>query len=218
MLPSWFVWFAVLTRLVGGSRYAWGVVKGIARPNPATWFLWGLTSMIAFVAQIQHGFTSQSFVLLALGITPLVVFAIAIVKQDFRRYLNQFTLICFAIAILGIILWRLTSQPAIAIGFSIIADIFATLPTLHKAYKDPSSEYPLPYLVSMASMAITLLTIQQWIFTTYMFPLYMLAINLVLFCFAQFPIRNQVERSRTNLSLSFTRLAKILELRGQTDL
>ncbi len=202
MLPGWFVWFAVLIRLTSGSRYAWGVLKNIARPNPATWFLWGLTPMINFFAQTQHGFTSQSVVLLALGVTPFIVCAIAIAKQGIWRYLDRFTLICVAIALIGIVLWRLTSQPALAVYFSIIADIFATLPTIHKAYNDPSSEYPLPYLLSMVSMGITLLTIRQWIFTTYAFPVYMLLINILLFSFAQFPIKRLLRKSRIVLSRS----------------
>jgi hypothetical protein len=201
MLPSWFVWFVVVIRLIGGGRYAWGVVQKKARPNPATWFLWGITPIITLLAQLQDGFNSQSIVLLALGITPLIVCGIAITKCGIRQYLTPLTLSCAAIAVLGIVLWRTTSQPSLAVIFSIIADIFATLPTLHKAYNDPSSEYPLPYMLSVVSMFITLLTITTWSFTTYAFPLYMLMVNVVLFSFAQFPIRQLVSPIISLLSL-----------------
>jgi hypothetical protein len=198
MLPVGFVLLSVIIRLVSGGKYAWGIVQGRARPNPITWFLWGLTAMIAFFAQLQQGFTGQSFVLLALGITPLTVCVIALMKHGIQRYLTSFTLSCASIALVGIILWRITAQPSIAIVFSIIADIFASLPTLRKSYEDPSSEYPLPYLLSMVSMLITLLTIRSWAFVTYAFPLYMFGINLVLFSFAALPLQ---EMARIHLSI-----------------
>ena len=48
------------------------------------------------------------------------------------------------IVVAGIVLWQLTANPVLAVLFCIIADLFASLPTLVKACVDPSSEYPLP--------------------------------------------------------------------------
>ncbi|HET8670214.1 MAG TPA: hypothetical protein VFM05_06165 [Candidatus Saccharimonadales bacterium] len=194
MLPAWFVVFSVFIRIFSGGRYAWGVLRGKARPNPITWFLWGLTPMIALGAQLQEqGFGSQAIVLFALGLSPLVICSLTIATQGLRQHLDAFTLTCGGIAGIGIVLWQITDQPTIAIAFGILADIFATLPTLQKAYKDPSSEYAFPYLLSMVSMAIALLTIDKWVFAVYAFPLYMLCINVALFSFAQFPLRSMLQ-------------------------
>lgn len=192
MLPGSFVLLSVLIRLVSGGRYAWGIVRGKARPDPVTWLLWAVTPLIAFIAQLQQGLTIQSAVLLALFISPAVICVLAIAKQGFWRYLTPFTLCCAAVALAGIVLWRITDQPAVAIAFAILADIFATLPTLRKSYLDPSSEYALPYLLSAFSMIVTLLTIRDWSFVVYAFPLYMLAVNLVLAAFAHFPLRRSL--------------------------
>ncbi|HEU5186888.1 MAG TPA: hypothetical protein VFT87_00105 [Candidatus Saccharimonadales bacterium] len=194
MLPGWFVLVSVGIRLISGGRYAWAVTKGRARPNPITWLLWGLTALIALAAQLQNGFSTESVVLLALAASPLLIFGISVAKQGIKHHLTPFTIVCGSLALLGIILWQLTAQPTVAIWFSIAADICATLPTLQKAYKDPSSEYAPPYLLSMGSMALTLLTIQTWTFTNYAFPLYILCINVALFVFAQFPLRALVQK------------------------
>lgn len=199
MLPGWVVIFSVLIRLISGGRYAWGVLNGKARPNPVTWFLWGLTPLIACAAQWHSGLTAQSVVLLALGISPLAVACIAVTKQGFRQHVTPFTVGCGLIALIGIVLWRVTTQPELAIICSILADIFATLPTLQKAYHDPASEYPLPYLLSMISMILTLLTIQAWQFTAYAFPLYMLGINLSLFIFARFQLKKLFNRRQKKI-------------------
>lgn len=192
MLPGWFALFSIAIRLVGGTQYAWGVLVGKARPNPITWFLWGLTPLIAFFAQLQNGLSTQAGVLLALATTPLIISAIALIKYRSREHFTPFSITCGGLALLGIVLWQITDIPELAIVFSIVADIFATLPTLQKAYHDPASEYAWPYMLSMISMVIALLAIREWSFLVYAFPLYMLCINMACFSFAAFPLKQWV--------------------------
>ena len=189
MLPAWFTVFSIAIRLFGGAQYAWGTVVGKAHPNPITWFLWGLTPLIAFFAQLQYGLTPQAWVLLALATSPLVVSALAVIKHSSREHFTLFSITCGVLALLGIVLWQATSIPELAVLCSIIADVFATLPTLQKAYRNPASEYALPYMMSVISMGITLLTIREWAFLIYAFPLYMMFVNVALFAFATFPFR-----------------------------
>ncbi len=196
MIPEWFTVVSVCIRLYSGGQYAWGVLNGKARPNPITWFLWGLTPLITFVAGLQYGWRPQSIVLLALAASPLVVCVTALVKHNPREHFTRFSITCGILALAGILLWQITSLPELAIIFSILADIFATLPTLHKAYRDPSSEYALPYFLSVVSMAITLLTIRQWLFAVYAFPLYMFAINVLLWTFVVVPFRKLLAPKR----------------------
>ena len=193
MLPEWCLGIAIILRLVSGGRYTWGVIIGKARPNPVTWFLWGSTAMVACAAQVDEGVGAQALVTFALGLGPLVVALVATVRGHLRAHLTPFTLICAAITIGGVFLWQITSNATYAILFSILADIAASLPTLRKSYHDPSSEYPLPYFLSMCSMIITLLTITTWNFESYAFPLYMLIINTLLF---SIPLRKKLFHAR----------------------
>ena len=199
MLPAWFTVFSIAIRLIGGAQYAWGVVVGKARPNPITWFLWGLTPLIAFFAQLQNGLNAQALVLLALATSPLIISALAVIKYGVREHFTPFSIVCGVLALVGIVLWQVTSIPELAIVFSIVADIFATLPTLQKAYRNPASEYAWPYMMSVISMAITLLTIRDWIFLVYAFPLYMMLVNVALFAVATFPIRKWLHPRRGKL-------------------
>ena len=84
-----------------------------------------------------------------------------------------------------------------------------------KSYRDPSTEYALPYLLSAGSMVITLLTIRDWSFTVYAFPMYMLAVNIVLAIFAQFPLQqlwqqlqNQLQRRMCPQTIAAARASK----------
>jgi len=181
MLPIEFISLAIILRLASGAQYTWSVIVGKSRPNPITWFFWGITALITFFAQLSEGLGAFSLISLALAIGPLTVSVIATLKGHLRAHLNRFNFICMTITIIGIILWRLTDNADIAIVFSIIADATISLPTLTKGFKDPKSEYVIPYFLSASSMIITLFTIQSWTFTAFGFPLYMLLINLTLF-------------------------------------
>jgi hypothetical protein len=151
--------------------------------------------MVAFVAQLKGGAGPEAVVTFVLGATPLVVCALAAAKGRAESGSKGLTIGCAAITIFGIVLWQLTANPVLAVLFCIVADLFASVPTLVKAYLDPSSEYPFPYLMSAAAMVVTLLTVESWNFTIYGFPLYMLFVNAAIFSIASFPVASVVRRS-----------------------
>jgi hypothetical protein len=194
-LPAWCVAIAIVVRLAGGGQYAVAVLRGRARPNIVTWFLWGLTPMIAVAAQVGASPGPEVAVTFVLGLGPLVVSAIAFCKDRSATRLTPFTLGCAAASCAGIVLWRLTAMPVLAIASCIVADLLATLPTLRKAYGAPESEYAPPYLHSVLAMLITLGTVDSGGFTAYGFPLYMLLINVTLFTFAAFPLARILRRT-----------------------
>ena len=117
-----------------------------------------------------------------------MVAGVTLLRDRTASRLTPLTATCAAIAVAGIILWQITKNPVLAIIFCIIADAFATVPTLAKTYRDRSSEYATPYYLSVISMLITLYAVETWSFTTYGFPLYMLIINVILFSFAALPL------------------------------
>jgi hypothetical protein len=187
-LPAWCAAFAIAIRLGGGAQYAAAVARRKACPNLVTWFLWGLTPMIAVAAQYGDRPGPEVAVTFVLGLGPLVVTAVGFCTDRSASKLTPFTLSCAAASLVGILLWQITAVPALAIAFCIVADLLATLPTLQKAYRDPDSEYAPPYLLSVLAMLITVGTVAHGDFIAYGFPLYMLVVNVTLFAFAALPL------------------------------
>lgn len=181
MLPGWIVLCAALLRLVSGGTYAWAVIQKRARPNPITWFFWALTPTIVFFAQLFEGVGWGLTITFALGFGPLVVFLLSLRHNWQRSHFTPSTITCGILAGLGVILWLTTSNPLHAIIFSILADIFGSIPTIIKIWRDPRSEFLPAYAISMFSVALTILTINQWVFAQYAFPFYILVINLIIF-------------------------------------
>jgi len=198
MLPIWFVYIAVAMRLIGGVAYLKATLSGRAKPNLVTWFLWAVTPLIVFIAELTAGVGLVAIPTLALSLSPLMVFLAGVYKNSREFKLTGFNLVCAIVAILGIILWITTSQPEVAIAAMIVADLSSGLPTVRKSWQDPASELPLTYLLSASSMIITLLTVTDWTFAAVAFPIYIATINTAIFLIASFrPKKKRTKRGRS---------------------
>lgn len=87
---------------------------------------------------------------------------------------------CLLIAILGIVLWRLTNNPMLALIFSLIADFTGMIPALIKTYKFPETEVWYFYALDTVAAAFTIAAISLWTPKEYIYPLYILGINLIM--------------------------------------
>ena len=196
MLVSGFIAVAILLRLTGGGVYLISTLRGKAKPNIVSWSLWGLTALIAFAAQICKGGGLEALVTLAIAVGPLAVTAAAVLKKGAQNLiLTRLDVCCLSLAIVGIILWISTKDPLLALLMSIVADIFANIPTLVKSYLSPHTESAAAYSLSVISMIVTLLTVRQWNVMSWAFPLYILAINLTLVTLILLPMRLRYQRS-----------------------
>jgi hypothetical protein len=189
VLDAHFVFVAIFLWLAGGAGYVLAVIQGRASPNLVTWLLWGVTPLIAFTAQLRAGVGVQAWMTFALSLAPLAIVAAALAKGGGRWTLTRFDVTCGALALTGLICWQATQNPLLALIFSITADLFAGLPTVLKAHRAPHTEIALPYLISLISMAITLLTITDWVFAQYAFPAYVFGINVVVLAAIKRPRR-----------------------------
>lgn len=180
MLPDSFLIAVIALRLLGGFAYLRATIRGRAHPELLSWFLWAMTPMIAFFAERSAGVGVVAYVTLALGVSPLLVFLSALVKRTGIVKLDGFNVLCVLFSVIGIILWRTTSNPEVAIALAIAADIASAVPTIRKIIKSPETEYPPSYALSALGMVVALLTIKEWEFAAYAFPLYILSINTLI--------------------------------------
>jgi hypothetical protein len=180
MLPSDFIIVAIVLRLAGGAKYLLSTLRGKAQPNIVSWSLWSLTALIAFASQISSkGVGAEALVTLAIGIGPLAVVVAGLVKGAHKlSVLTRLDVLCLVLALVGVILWIKTSDLLLALLMSIVADIISSIPTVAKSYRAPKSESASAYSLTIVSMVVTLLTLQQWGVMNWAFPLYILAINL----------------------------------------
>ncbi len=182
----------VAALLIGWGTYCYlrDMHSSDTRPNLVTWFLWSLTPMIAFAAQIQAKVGPAALLTLMVGLCPLAVFVAGLRKGDFRP--TYFDLLCGSASLAALGLWLLTGSGTLAVGLSILADGLAATPTLVKAYREPQSESPFLFLLFAISAALTLLTIDAWNLEAAGFSVYIFVLYVILFALVKTDFRNKL--------------------------
>jgi len=177
MIPEYFAVIGAVIASVGGFYYLVETIRGKTKPNRVTWLLWGLFPMIIFVAQRAQGVEGLSWASFAAGLTPFLILLASFINKEAYWKTEPRDYYLMGAAIAGIVLWAATDNPNLAIVFSLVADIFAGLPTFIKAYRFPETESAVAYAISTFGFGLSILAIQTYTFETYAFVIYLFAMN-----------------------------------------
>lgn len=188
MINEKFIIFGAFLSFLGGLSYLADTIKGKAKPNKVSWFIWALAPMIAFFASVDQGVGLYSLMTFMAGFNPLLIFIASFVNKKATWKITKFDLFCGGVAIFGLVLWQLTDNANLAIMLSILADGVAAIPTIVKSYKFPETENYKGFMMSGIAAAITLLAIDTWSFEYYAFSLYIFLICWLLFVLIRFRV------------------------------
>jgi hypothetical protein len=165
-----------LIQFFGGSMfYVRDTLKGKSKPNRMTFLIWSVGPLIGVVAGIAAGAAWWALLpVLVGGLGPLAILLSSFVNPNAYWKLGILDYTCGALAILALIFWRTTSDPAVAIAFSIAADALASLPTIIKSWRFPETETGFTYFVAFCNVGLGLLlapthSFVQIGFLTYLF-------------------------------------------------
>jgi hypothetical protein len=176
---NWNIVGAILI-FFGAGQYLLQTLKGEAQPNRVSWLIWTIAPLIAFFSEIKQGVGLQSLLTFMVGFMPLLILLASFVNKKAYWKISRFDLFCGGLAVVGLILWQVTKVGNIAILFSVLADLIAGVPTIAKSFTYPESEEWPVYAAVIVAAILTLLTIRQWNFETYAFPIEQLALCLLL--------------------------------------
>ncbi len=194
MLNPNFVIFGAGLNFIGTLSYLTDTIKGKTKPNRISWFMWALAPLIAFGAELHEGVGIQALMTFMTGFGPLLIFTASFLNKKSIWQLTRFDYACGGLSLLGLALWLLTRHGDIAIAFSIAADALAAIPTIVKSYKAPESENWKAFGLAGVSAGITILTIKDWNFATYGFPIYIFLICALFFVLIKFKLGNRLSR------------------------
>jgi hypothetical protein len=140
MLNQNFVILAALLNVIGSASYVIETLRGKAKPNRVTWFLWALSPLIAFSAELSQGVGLSSLMTFMVGFGPLAVFIASFLNRKSYWKISWLDIVCGSLSLLALVLWGLTRSGNVAIVFSIASDALAATPTLIKAWHEPETE------------------------------------------------------------------------------
>ncbi|MCA9327651.1 hypothetical protein KDA14_03940, partial [Candidatus Saccharibacteria bacterium] len=156
MINENWIFLGALFSLVGGLSYVRDILRGKARPNLVTWYIFMLAPMIAFASMISQGVGfRQSLLTFMVGFNPLMI---AVTGTFFTKHpkwkITRFDVYCGALSLLGLALWGITREGNVAIALSIAADFLAFIPTIVKGYRYPDTESPWLFMFGLANATI----------------------------------------------------------------
>ncbi len=170
--------------VVGASAYVRDMVRGTTKPNKVSYFLWALAPLIGTGAALSAGADAWATARIFMsGFVPLVVVIISFFLTQSYWKLTRFDLLCGVFSVIALIVWVLADAPRMAILFAAIADGFALIPTLRKAWRNPETETGITYLLGFIAAIIVIPSIPVWNIENSAFQIYLMAANTLLVLF-----------------------------------
>lgn len=159
---------ALVVSFVGYIPYFRDIFKNKTKPHVFSWLTWSLIGGIVFFAQIIEGAGAGAWVVGLGSIICATIAILAIVKGE--KTITKSDWLAFIGAILGLILWRLTSNPLLAIILVTITDALAFVPSFRKAYHKPFEETLITWFFSSSKFVLALVATESYSVATVLYP------------------------------------------------
>ncbi len=177
----WLVILSAIISIAGSYAYLRDTIKGKTQPNRVTWSMWAfaplLGTIVAISANADMWATVRTFLA---GFLPLIIFFGSFFNKKSYWKLTFFDLACGATSLVAIFVWLIISSPKMAILLLVIADGFAALPTLRKAWLKPETETKITYAAGFLGVVLILPSIPVWNIENSAFQIYLLIVNFIL--------------------------------------
>ena len=168
----------VLT-VISSIPYVRDVVVGrTTRPHRASWFIWSVLGVIAFASQRAGGAT-WSLVLTGTGTTLVVLIFLLAIPHGVGG-LTRFDLVLLAVAGIGLIAWRLSSEPTVATVLVVATDAVGVVLMLPKTWRDPSTETLATYVIGGLGAACGTVSVGALDLALLLYPAYIATSSLLL--------------------------------------
>ncbi len=149
--------------------YIVSIRSGRTRPHVFSWLIWGVTTLLVFLAQRVGGAGVGAW---PTGVSALITFLIAwlahahgadreITTSDWLFLLGASSALPF---------WVLTADPLWAVVILTLVDLLGFGPTLRRAYSHPEQERVGFYSLFVLRNLLVLLSLEHLTLTTALFP------------------------------------------------
>ncbi len=160
---------AIVLTFVAFYPYVRGILQGTTRPHVFSWLIWGMTTFIVFLAQLEARGGVGAWPIGVSGAITLLIAVLAYIKRA-DVGITRTDGLFFALAITSLPLWFLTSDPLWAVLVLTVVDLLGFGPTVRKVYADPYSE-SLPFFALFAVRnSLVVMALEHYSVTTVLFP------------------------------------------------
>ncbi len=161
---------AIILTLTAYYPYILSIHRGQTRPHYFSWLVWGLTTIIVYLAQVEEGAGVGAWPVLLSGIITFYIALLGFLKRSDLN-ISMIDFLFFTISLLAIPLWYVTDDPLWAVVLVSAIDVSAFVPTLRKASIKPEQEDISFYFIFLIRCAFVLLALERYSLATVLFPL-----------------------------------------------
>jgi hypothetical protein len=160
---------AIVLTIVAFFPYVRAILYGTTRPHVFSWVIWGVTTFVVFLAQLEgKGGVGAWPIGVSGSITIFIAFLAYTKRADIA--ITGTDWLFFVSALSSLPLWYLTSDPLWAVVILTTVDVLGFGPTIRKAYHFPHSESVLFYALFAARNLLVVMALEHYSVTTVLFP------------------------------------------------
>lgn len=160
---------AIALTFAGFIPYIRDIQQRRVTPHVFSWVIWGATTFIVFLAQLQGGGGLGAW---PIGVSGLITFYIAwlayLRKADTSITWHDWCF--FGVAMSSLPVWYITSDPLWAVIVLTSVDVIGFGPTLRKAHASPFQESLFFFSLFALRNAVAVAALEQFSITTVLFP------------------------------------------------
>lgn len=155
--------------------YIVAILKGNARPHRTTRLVLVLITVLATASLFAQGSTTAIWLSGVFAFGCILIFILSI-KYGMGGWAKE-DILCLIIALIGIGVWKITSNPIYGLFASIAADLSGQVPMLIKTYKFPETEVWTFYSIDVLAAILNIFAITNKTYQELSYPLYIVLID-----------------------------------------
>lgn len=145
------------------------IISGATKPHVFSWIIWGATTFVVFLAQIEDKGGVGAWPIGVSGcITVFVAFLAYVKRADIT--ITKTDWLFFTLAMSSLPLWYFSSDPLWAVVVLTTVDVLGFGPTFRKAYSFPHSESLLFFSLFVVRNILVMIALENYSITTVLFP------------------------------------------------
>ena len=160
---------AIALTFIAFFPYIRSIIHGAIKPHVFSWVIWGTTTFVVFLAQLEDGGGAGAW---PIGVSGIITISIALLAYLKRAdiTITKTDWLFFVSAMSSLPFWYFTSDPLWAVVILTTVDVLGFGPTVRKAYAFPHSESLLFFALFTTRNLIVILALENYSITTVLFP------------------------------------------------
>jgi hypothetical protein len=160
---------AIAITIIAFAPYIRAILIGKVQPHVFSWIIWGTTTFVVFLAQLQDSGGVGAWAIGVSGVMTIFIAFLAYWKRS-DLTITRIDWLFFALAMTALPIWGITDNPMWAVIVLTFVDLLGFAPTVRKSYAQPYSESLLFFTLFLLRNLLVLIALENYSLTTVLFP------------------------------------------------